>query len=248
MLIGCLLIGKTINLTSDNIAIASNNFRVDTNGNMTCSNANITGGTLNIGAETTASIINIHSTDRTTNKLIGTNISASGYGVYCNSSDMGNLISIGLAIGDYFHSTIRMLNEGDSDETKLYAGGVNFWENNLHTYVGGTGITTPNVTQTSLESVKKNISNYDENATEVIKNSKIYSYNLKNEDDTDKKHIGFVIPDLGGNYITPQEVIAKSGEGIDTYTMCSILWKAIQEQQELIDGLNNEIKILKGEQ
>jgi hypothetical protein len=53
------LAGKTINLTSDNIAINSTNFRVDKNGNVTCanfncSNATITGGTLDLQTNTVA--------------------------------------------------------------------------------------------------------------------------------------------------------------------------------------------------
>ena len=41
--------GKTIDLTSDNIAINSNNFKVDTEGNMTCSTATLTNGIMKIG-------------------------------------------------------------------------------------------------------------------------------------------------------------------------------------------------------
>ena len=38
--------GKTIDLTSDNIAIRSNNFNVTKNGAMSCSSANVTGGNI----------------------------------------------------------------------------------------------------------------------------------------------------------------------------------------------------------
>ena len=107
--------------------------------------------------------------------------------------------------------------------------------------ITGAGITTPSVTQTSLESIKKNISESDINALEIIKNAKIYSYNLKTEKDTDKKHIGFVI---GGNYKTPEEVIAKSGKGIDTYTMASLMWKALQESNAENEDLKQRIEKL----
>ena len=43
------LAGKTIQLTSDDIAINSTKFQVDKNGNVECSNMKITGGTLEIG-------------------------------------------------------------------------------------------------------------------------------------------------------------------------------------------------------
>lgn len=48
MLIKYHWLGKTINLTSDNIAISSNNFSVDKNGKMSCSDATITGGNINM--------------------------------------------------------------------------------------------------------------------------------------------------------------------------------------------------------
>lgn len=44
------LIGKQIDMTSDNVSITSTNFSVDKNGNMTCKNAKITGGNLSIGS------------------------------------------------------------------------------------------------------------------------------------------------------------------------------------------------------
>ena len=71
-------------------------------------------------------------------------------------------------------------------------------------------------------------------------------YNFKTEKNTEKKHIGFVIGDLGGKYKTPKQVIAKDKNGIDTYDMTSILWKAVQEQQEQIEQMKKEIKELKG--
>ena len=96
-------------------------------------------------------------------------------------------------------------------------------------------ISALNVNQRSLESVKKNIEKYEENALDIVNNSEIYNYNFKSENDTDKKHIGFVIPDKGGNYKTPDEVISANKEGIETYNMCSILWKAVQELSKKLE-------------
>lgn len=98
----------------------------------------------------------------------------------------------------------------------------------------------------SKESLKKNIEKYTNNALDIIKDSEIYMYNFKTEKNTEKKHIGFVIGDLGGKYKTPKQVIAKDKNGIDTYDMTSILWKAVQEQQEQIEQMKKEINELKG--
>ena len=73
----------------------------------------------------------------------------------------------------------------------------------------------------------------------IVKNSDIYKYNYKNEENNSKKHIGFVI---GNTRRTPKEVISNSEDGIDIYAMESILWKAMQEQQEQIEILQNKIK------
>lgn len=112
---------------------------------------------------------------------------------------------------------------------------------NLKTIITNNKIETPTVNQTSLESIKKNFEKV-ENATSIVKNADIYKYNFKTEEDTDKKHYGFVI---GKNYNTPNEVISKTGDSIDTYSMISILWKAVQEQQVQIEALNKEIKEIK---
>lgn len=94
----------------------------------------------------------------------------------------------------------------------------------------------------SNESLKKNITKYKENALEIVKNSEIYQYNFKIEKDTNKKHIGFVIGDLGGKYKTPIEVVSENNNGINTYNMTSILWKAVQELSKELNQLQLKIK------
>lgn len=93
----------------------------------------------------------------------------------------------------------------------------------------------------STEEIKKNIVYFDDEAIKIIKNSKIYEFNYKKEKDNEKKHIGFVI---GDKYETPRQIIDENNQGIDMYSMTSILWKAIQEQQEQIEELQRKIKEL----
>lgn len=120
-----------------------------------------------------------------------------------------------------------------------------------YTRVRASGITTPVLTQTSKESKKKNITEYKEKALDIVRNSTIYEFNFKSENDKDKKHIGFVIGDEGGKYKTPEQVISNDREGVESYSVTSILWKAFQEyiteKDEQIKQLQNEIKELKGE-
>lgn len=115
------------------------------------------------------------------------------------------------------------------------------------TTILATGITTPTVTQTSKESDKKNFEKLN-NALEEVMHTDIYKYNLKSQENEDKKHIGFVIgKDFKYSHLITVEDENKEEIGVDPYSMVSVLWRAVQEQQEQIEQLQKEIKILKGE-
>ncbi len=86
----------------------------------------------------------------------------------------------------------------------------------------------------SLEERKKNITIFDKNAIDIIKNSDIYEYNYKTEKDTDKKHVGFII---GPKYRTPKEAISADGESIDIYALCSIMSKAMKDITNRLEKL-----------
>ena len=76
-------------------------------------------------------------------------------------------------------------------------------------------------------------------------NIDIYKYNLKSEEDSTKKHIGFVI---GDKYNYSKEITSAENDGADIYSFVSVCCKAIQEQQEEIEILKEKInKLKKGE-
>ena len=77
---------------------------------------------------------------------------------------------------------------------------------------------------------------------DIIKKTDIYKYNLKTEEDNCKKHIGFVI---GDSYKYSKEITSGENEGVDIYSMVSVCFKAIQEQQKEIELLKNQINQLK---
>lgn len=95
----------------------------------------------------------------------------------------------------------------------------------------------------SREETKKNIEKFNKNAVEIIKNTDIYEFNYKTEKEKAKKHLGFVI---GENYNYTKEITAEDDEskeiGADLYSMISVAYKAIQEQQDEIDKLKETIK------
>lgn len=104
-------------------------------------------------------------------------------------------------------------------------------------------ISAPKITQTSLEEKKKNFEKMKDDALEIINGIDIYRYNLKTENDKDKKHIGFVI---GEKYNYSKEVTSLDNTGVDNYSFTSLCCKAIQEQQKQIEELKKEIEKLKG--
>ena len=228
MLIVLVCLGKTINLTSDNMAIQSTNFNVDKYGNMTLG-----------GSEENPALVITDGDDNVYVSPQGIQEEYYGYG--------GNGQVASMSKGGF--GTSVYVSGGGIAETLTISGGeeptisVHKWNGtgfaSQSTYIEYNKVTTPQVIQTSLESIKKNIRQSNINALELIKKSKIYEYNLKTEEDKDKKHIGFVI---GNKYETPTEVISQDGQGIDTYTMTSIMWKAIQEQQKIIEDLQAKIK------
>lgn len=202
--------GKEINLTSDDINISSTNFNVDKYGNLSCANANITGGKIKVsGAGEATDLLRVEDVSSTAFSYM----QPVGAGFVNGSSDNAIYIMAGAVSG------------------------IHIYDSNGTTNLSGAEISTPKLIQTSLESIKKNINKFTQNATNIIKNSDIYEYNLKSDKDEDKKLIGFVI---GDDYKTPDEVIDKNGQAVSLYSTIGILWKAVQELSAKIEKLEKE--------
>lgn len=99
-------------------------------------------------------------------------------------------------------------------------------------------ITCVSLTQTSKEENKKNFEKL-KNAKEILKSTDIYKYNFIEDEDTAKKHIGLVI---GDKFNYSEDITAPNNDGVDIYSMLSVLWQVVKEQQEEIDKLKEEIK------
>lgn len=216
--------GKTFDLTTENMSIQSNYFNVDKNGNVVITDNSTSTDIWNFKIQSQNALFKAKPfVWRIENSSFNSSITAMASGNAGFTLNRGNYDITSIA------SSIQAITEWTDGTTT--------------TTVTESGITTPKVTQTSLEKIKKNIKKQNINALEIIINSDIYSYNLKSEDDTEKKHFGFVI---GEKYNTPLEVISGDGQGIEQYSMSSIEWIAIQQLMTKIESLEARILELEG--
>lgn len=215
--------GKTIALTSDNINISSNNFSVDTNGNMTCnnatmSNATITSGNITIPESSAGYGVEVHGTGSDGTTTYYTRQRSAAFSCFRNDV-----------------LTARMHDGGNT------GGGVLNLYNSSGTMTiqcaGSSGIITCTSVNPSLEENKKNIEKFS-NGLQVVKDTDIYRFNYKYEEDNVKRHIGFVI---GDKYNYSKEVTSNDNDGADLYAMISVLWQAVKEQQKEIEDLKERI-------
>lgn len=238
MLIKYLLSGKEIDLTSNSTTIKSDNFTVDKNGNMTCSNVDITGGQISLKSDEQKSMLEVINKDNSNHftKIFPTH-------VVCTSD--GNDVSIGSTLG---YGMIAMNYDGVS-KVGIIGKSSNpniFLQNDTGIVFNAdkNGVTTPKLTQTSLATSKKNFEKF-ENGLEVVKATDIYKYHLKSQDNKEKKEIGFVI---GNNYSYSHEITSVDSQGkevgVDTYSMISVAYKAIQELSEQNEKLQKRMEKL----
>ena len=205
-----LLAGNEINLGSKKITIKSDNFSVDANGNMSCNNATMNNTQIEGG--------NLKMWGKSTLDGVRVFKDASK-----NISYMAYMVSDSIGVNDGNNSSAMLpdyIGTGNSSMTP-------------------NKISSPVITQTSLAEQKKNFEKMQDNALEILKQIDIYKYNLKNEEDTGKKHIGFVI---GDKYNYSKEVTSLDNKGVDNYSFTSLCCKAIQEQQQQIEELKLKLE------
>lgn len=220
-------------------------FKIDEAGNMECKNATVTGG--NITMKSTGEYPNLILMD-------GNTLPTSNYRNEIHSGGMTvssresvyPYVLIGVKNGGIEHGGwICLYNQssGTSIELDGEMGWIqgqmlSLYDSNMSTLnidMDGTSgnITCVSLTQTSLAEKKKNFEKL-ENALDIVKDTDIYKYNFNFEKETDKKHIGFVI---GDKYNYREEITSAKNDGADDYSMISVLWKAVQEQQAEIEEL-----------
>ena len=217
---------------------ANGNFKVDTDGTMECNQAKMKNATL----EDDSSIMSLRSGSVEVKFKEGAisqyraRVSPYGFTVGRPTESGGIIIP---------NSYIYLEEEDYGDTSDRYAllmlssivNGVK-QADKIKMYGRDGNITCVSLTQTSSADKKKNFEKL-ENALDIVKDVDIYKYNMKEEKDTDKKHIGFVI---GDNYKYREEITSQTNKEAEIYSMISVLWKAVQEQQKEIEELKKVIK------
>lgn len=197
----------------EGIVTANQNFKILLDGSMEATNGKFTGGKIQLE--------NGSSSNPTF--LIGTGSTQSfltNEGFYANSDTVGKAY----IFVDGNEGAISIL--GNSGQT--------FIRPNKVSTTGEMWATAYNYQ--SQAKLKENIVKFKREALYMIKNSDIYEFNYKNN--SKEKTIGLVI---GDGYNTPQEIISNK-KGINSYSMVSISWKAIQELDQKIEKMINILK------
>lgn len=228
----------TIMLKSNRLVIDTDKFKLDGEGNMQCRDAMITGGEILL--KSTESNIKFIIQDTNNEECIWKQ-NARGidwYGVNGGHLRVLNTLTfpVFMLSDDYTGANLNFggqglftINDGTNDVVKMNSSG---------------NITCVSLTQTSKAEMKKNIVPFN-NGLNIVKNTDIYEYNMIKENDEDKKHIGFVI---GDNYNYSEKITSKDNDGTEIYSMVSVLWQAVKEQQEVIDNLKQRIEILESKE
>lgn len=254
--------GATINMTADNVKIKGENLDIDSSGVITLTDNSAASS---LSDETLHSAYVIESKDTVDragtietlnfkNEIVanGRKITLEDAWEYQGTTGGGKA---GITEAVYSQPRLKFYSQSnDYDPSYLSGsykdldislnGGISY--TNINNGVSNTpliitsagNITCVSLTQTSKEENKKNFEILT-NAKDILNKVDIYKYNYINEDDKVKKSIGFVI---GDDFNYSKEITSTNNDGANIYSMVSVLWQVVKEQQEEIKELKEMIK------
>lgn len=248
--------GSQFNVKADNINLEgyttiNGGFSVDEKGNATMNNVTVNGGVINLTSNSDTiprlQIIGIGSLQGLKSMFMPGGLKFYWDTIHCDynatrlfSQDNNTNRSFDLAIGNNnvnlelsCPNTANSINVfcSDNDNINSY---IEVKKGSQFSSVSPNGVWAPSFNNTSIEEVKQNIEKMKSNAIKLINDTDLYNYNYKGESNKDKKHIGIVI---GDNYNYAKEILSSDGKGVDLYSMISVAWQAIKEQQEQIETM-----------
>lgn len=167
-----------------------------------------------------------YETDNNTLRLLGGVVNYAGVGyksvaISTNSEDGLARLDVSTSWGSAMG--VLSLWNGSSRSASLELGSSQIWFNRNE------------LTASSSEKYKTDIQPYTDSALSLIDSSTVYSYKYKSDGENALTKYGLVI-----ERECPEEVIDNSGDAICLYSMCSILWKSVQELNAKIEALGGE--------
>ncbi|KMM38593.1 phage tail spike protein [Guptibacillus hwajinpoensis] len=87
----------------------------------------------------------------------------------------------------------------------------------------------------SLRSYKKNIEPYMGDALQKVVRTQVYHYHLNSDDDRELKRVGLIYEESDADVVDP------AGDGMSSYSMTAVLWKALQDLNNKVVDLENKI-------
>lgn len=253
--------GATINMTADNVKIKGENLDIDSKGVITLTDNSaenvLIGETQEVAyivtSEATATPSGTNVELELTNKVIAGGIDSKANASY-EYGGTTTAYTTGIKTATYAQPRITLYGQSDDyngDSIGSYSsldmslnGGISYSSINNGTTstpltITSTGaITCVSLTQTSKAESKKNFEKLT-NAKEILNTTDIYKYNFKDEEEGTKKSIGFVI---GDDFNYSEDITSVDNNGANIYSMVSVLWQVVKEQQEEINELKEMIK------
>lgn len=87
----------------------------------------------------------------------------------------------------------------------------------------------------SLRAYKKNIEPYTGEALQKVLCTQVYHYHLNSDDDRELKRVGLIYEESDADVVDP------AGDGMSSYSMTAVLWKALQDLNSKVVNLENKI-------
>ena len=117
-----------------------------------------------------------------------------------------------------------------------YSDASNYVNIRAHNVCAQNAVYAAGVNVSSDRARKRDIELYSTDALQEVCSTPVYAYHLDTDKDEELKRIGIIMQEA------PLDAIDLTGKGVDLYQMVTMLWKATQQQQEMIEDLKRQLK------
>ena len=112
----------------------------------------------------------------------------------------------------------------------LYKSSSSYANLRAHNVCAQNAVYAAGVNVSSDRNRKRDIEKYEVDALQEVCSTPVYAYHLDVDKDEEMKRIGIIMQEA------PVDAIDLTGKGIDLYQMVSMLWKAVQQLNDKLEG------------